>query len=763
MRYCLSLPGSGRWGKIGVCLLVISQSAWGRQIQPTTREPLQPTAVQKSLQQDAGGPPDPVAAKGKGQPKVRCDEPTLEFGKIWAGLKIEHEFEIHNDGDGPLVIIDVRTTCGCQIVGEYDKTVAPGEKGRITLGLDSRNQRGTITKNILVKTNDPRQEQFSLTFHGTVAQHVAIEPPSGAIWPLMQADVDLTKQVSLRNNTGRPMTLSPVADQDTGVFEYLLEEREPGLHFMLTITARPPFAEGLNQSELRFHTGLDDAPEVSVPCRIYVPPTLQVVPPVITLAGKMARAYTRRVEVRYNGRGAMQLETAVATAAEIQVEPRVLKPGQQFQLWLTFPEGFEIPDGKTETIVVTTDIEGHEKIEIPIQGRSSHAQAVHVPERMIGKPGPRAMIPASGGGEIGFDGGDGVVTVVNFWASWCPNSRDQQRTVRELARIYGPDRVRVLQVSVDTMRSLEDVQEVALSWGLTEPVGFDPEGKLAGLYGVTSIPTLFLIGQAGVIEAVHRGALPDLMESLRPQLDLLVEGHSRQDFTLMPPRIGRLSGLSLASSTFRDRTDKGLLHLEANIIDLGVVSRATKVPFRVGYRNEGHQVLEIGGVDLSDTQNSSLERDYVKKLEPGQEGVLQGSVVTPERPGDFRYPIIIESDDPFRGRQVVQIWGTVREPVTFEPSIGLDLLQVKATGEVTLSVHAEGELLDASTSSDLLQVELQRAPDGRTAVLRVTCQAGLPAGSPTPVVRVKTSLAEAEVVEIPVRIPWLADGVGAGK
>lgn len=80
-------------------------------------------------------------------------EEKFMFGEVKAGTVIEHTFEFTNTGVVPLVISDVRSTCGCT-VAEWPKTpVAPGAKGEIKARFDTKNKNGLEIKPITITAN----------------------------------------------------------------------------------------------------------------------------------------------------------------------------------------------------------------------------------------------------------------------------------------------------------------------------------------------------------------------------------------------------------------------------------------------------------------------------------------------------------------------------------------------------------------------------------------------------------------------------------
>ncbi len=90
-------------------------------------------------------------------PKVKFEEETFNFGKIKEGEVKTHVFVFQNTGDDPLVVKNVRTSCGCAAALVSDKTIDPGKKGEIKVTLNSRGYEGDITKFIYVESNDRSQ------------------------------------------------------------------------------------------------------------------------------------------------------------------------------------------------------------------------------------------------------------------------------------------------------------------------------------------------------------------------------------------------------------------------------------------------------------------------------------------------------------------------------------------------------------------------------------------------------------------------------
>ncbi|UXX79281.1 DUF1573 domain-containing protein [Reichenbachiella carrageenanivorans] len=84
-------------------------------------------------------------------------EREYDFGEIQEedGLAI-HEFEFENKGTAPLVISNVRASCGCTTPGWSKEPVMPGERGFVKAQYNPRNRPGNFRKSLTITTNgDP--------------------------------------------------------------------------------------------------------------------------------------------------------------------------------------------------------------------------------------------------------------------------------------------------------------------------------------------------------------------------------------------------------------------------------------------------------------------------------------------------------------------------------------------------------------------------------------------------------------------------------
>ncbi len=94
------------------------------------------------------------------------------FGKVEQGKPATYKFEFTNVGGKPLIIQDVKTSCGCTTPSWTKKPVPPGQKGYITVSYDTKNRPGSFNKTITVISN-AKNSPVVLTVSGEVLEKPA--------------------------------------------------------------------------------------------------------------------------------------------------------------------------------------------------------------------------------------------------------------------------------------------------------------------------------------------------------------------------------------------------------------------------------------------------------------------------------------------------------------------------------------------------------------------------------------------------------------
>jgi hypothetical protein len=92
-------------------------------------------------------PPNPNA------PQMKFKEESFDFGEVPEGPQVTHEFKFTNTGKEPLVLSNVRASCGCTTPSWPKEPVLPGKESAIVVTYNTQGRPGPFTKSITINSN----------------------------------------------------------------------------------------------------------------------------------------------------------------------------------------------------------------------------------------------------------------------------------------------------------------------------------------------------------------------------------------------------------------------------------------------------------------------------------------------------------------------------------------------------------------------------------------------------------------------------------
>lgn len=104
-------------------------------------------------------------------PQIEFKTETIDYGTVVRGQDNGiRTFEFTNTGDEPLVITNVRSSCGCTIPSKPEAPIMPGKSDKIEVQYNM--SLGTISRTITVETNATNVNggTVSLRIKGKVVQ-----------------------------------------------------------------------------------------------------------------------------------------------------------------------------------------------------------------------------------------------------------------------------------------------------------------------------------------------------------------------------------------------------------------------------------------------------------------------------------------------------------------------------------------------------------------------------------------------------------------
>lgn len=97
----------------------------------------------------------------------------------------------------------------------------------------------------------------------------------------------------------------------------------------------------------------------------------------------------------------------------------------------------------------------------------------------------------------------GSVTVLNFWATWCPPCREE---MPEMEAFFKDNAGKINFYAVNLQEPANTVRNFISNNGYTMPVLLD-SGNAGRAYRISAIPTTIIVGSDGIVKFRHSGTL----------------------------------------------------------------------------------------------------------------------------------------------------------------------------------------------------------------------------------------------------------------
>lgn len=118
-----------------------------------------------------------LSTYGQNGAKIEFKEETINYGEVTKGeddgVRV---FKFTNTGDAPLIISNVKSSCGCTVPSKPKEPILPGQNGEISVKYNMKT--GPISKTITVESNATNKPSgtIPLRIKGNVVVKEVISP-----------------------------------------------------------------------------------------------------------------------------------------------------------------------------------------------------------------------------------------------------------------------------------------------------------------------------------------------------------------------------------------------------------------------------------------------------------------------------------------------------------------------------------------------------------------------------------------------------------
>jgi len=119
-------------------------------------------------------------------------------------------------------------------VASFDKAISPGQEGKVTLKVDTKNKRGRLNQIANIFSNDPQNPKTKIAIMGSIKHYISVTPSTRLLLQGYHGD-KIIKKVTITSHEEQPLKITDITSTIDDKIEYDLKPIEKGKEFSFEI------------------------------------------------------------------------------------------------------------------------------------------------------------------------------------------------------------------------------------------------------------------------------------------------------------------------------------------------------------------------------------------------------------------------------------------------------------------------------------------------------------------------------------------------
>ncbi|GIV84846.1 MAG: alkyl hydroperoxide reductase [Candidatus Roseilinea sp.] len=124
-----------------------------------------------------------------------------------------------------------------------------------------------------------------------------------------------------------------------------------------------------------------------------------------------------------------------------------------------------------------------------------------------GAPAPEFTLKTLDGRPVALSDLRGKVTLINFWASWCPPCLEETPALIAAYEELKRTNPNIEFIGIGTNDDRANLEKFAENNRIPYIIVEDPDGEVSDAYGVLGMPTTVFVDSSGVVRRIWNGAI----------------------------------------------------------------------------------------------------------------------------------------------------------------------------------------------------------------------------------------------------------------
>lgn len=305
----------------------------------------------------------------KSLPEIKFEKLVYDFGEVGPNAKCTGQFKFTNVGEGLLNITEVEKCCG--VVATLDRMeYKPGESGALKVEWNSGPQESTMTRKLVMHSNDPNTPVTNLTIKAKVLLQIDWEPKRLKLF-LDEENAGCSK-ITISSIDNRPFSIT----EFKSTVDCITADYDPSVKATKYVLEPKVDSEKLQKSlKGRINISLDHPKGNAVVVLYSVLPKYTVNPPLLIIFNaEPNKPIVRKISVLNNYKKDFEIESVSSKNDIVAIkilEQKKIRNGYQLDVEITPPADEGQPRFTDE---FSLNIKGGESLSIKCNGYYSKKQ-----------------------------------------------------------------------------------------------------------------------------------------------------------------------------------------------------------------------------------------------------------------------------------------------------------------------------------------------------------------------------------------------------
>lgn len=304
--------------------------------------------------------------KHKDAPNIYFEEINHNFGKVPQNQELRYTFKFWNNGEKPLRIKEIRSSCECTATVTSKTEIFPGGSGEVRISFNTGYREGRFREEVQVISNDPEKPEVILTLSGEIVRSVVAVPDRLYFGEVRGEDLR-RKRVQLIDLSGKGLSIEKVESSSKCI--RVKVKREKDTEVVLEVSLNPSEIKlGRFEERIVVYTNNDMNPKIEIPLSGEILGEIELKPPRLFFG--MMRPGERKelkVEILKSGKADLRLISVEGGGELLDVKGiEEIEKGRRYELRVVL---HPVRRGEIEgSLKVRTNNPRQRVLEIPFYG-----------------------------------------------------------------------------------------------------------------------------------------------------------------------------------------------------------------------------------------------------------------------------------------------------------------------------------------------------------------------------------------------------------